>query len=68
MNHNQQNDKTFEMGINQFMDLTTEEFKTLYLTTQPKTSYNPVSLNDSNLTTEVDWRNKGAVTPVKNQG
>lgn len=61
-------------GITQFSDLTPEEFQKQFLTlkTVPKAEgpvaplYSKEVIN--NLPTNFDWRDKGAVTPVKNQG
>lgn len=66
-NHNQKN-STFTVGVNQFTDLTWEEFKNSYLST-PIQNEVPSSLKTKHENgTEIDWREKGAVTPVKNQG
>ena len=61
-------DMGFEMEINKFSDLTEAEFK-------EHTGFIPVPKNDDNEMPEgieedipnasIDWRNKGAVTPVK---
>jgi cathepsin L len=57
------------MGVNQFADLTKEEFKAQYLTTiHPKTDVNEVILPESDVAASLNWADKGAVTPVKNQG
>ncbi|KAJ8761372.1 hypothetical protein K2173_001502 [Erythroxylum novogranatense] len=66
--------KPYKLGINKFADLTNEEFKS------PRNGYNKMSRTTSlgaksfrygNITavpSTMDWRNKGAVTPVKDQG
>ena len=80
----QNGEVSYELGMNQFGDLTQSEWANMYLgynakAVQPtlrcgKTSCSLKSLADvSNLTigpnpASVDWREKGAVTPVKNQG
>nr|BAN20083.1 cathepsin L [Riptortus pedestris] len=63
---------TFEMGINEFADLMDEEFRLLMLN-QGLMAFSPRSsqLHQTEGTEEegeVDWRQKGAVTGVKNQG
>jgi cathepsin F/cysteine peptidase B len=57
-------------GVTQFSDLTPAEFKAMYLTFRPGNSSEPrvnVVL-DGEPNTVVDWRTKGAVTDVKDQG
>jgi len=65
--HNRKNSGV-TLGLNQFADLTTEEFTDLYTGYIPQQRNGQVAnfhLNE--LPANVDWREKGAVTPVKNQ-
>merc|ERR1711935_1244920 len=71
MTHNARSDEHgYTVGINQFADMTSAEFKKTMLTYQAeRKTANPVKIFDtSNLKTDIDWVTKGAVTPVKNQG
>jgi len=71
--HNAQYDKTFEQGVNQFTDMTDEEFAADYLS-----GYQPRPESDEDTTpwlpsnepipNAVDWREHGMVTEIKNQG
>jgi hypothetical protein len=66
--HNNGN-HSWTMGVNQFSDLTAEEFEAIYLTGIPQ-GWEPMpSMTQyvSTLAGEKDWRKDGAVTPVKNQ-
>lgn len=73
--HNAGN-RTYKLGLNKFADLTNEEYRSRYLgakidekrklTTRKSDRYavrDGVSLPES-----IDWRTKGAVAPVKDQG
>ncbi|ALC40945.1 Cp1, partial [Drosophila busckii] len=65
--------ESFEKGVNQFSDLTFEEFERLYLSklnpyhnnTLEKSVFEPA---EGDVPDSIDWRTKGAVTPVKDQG
>jgi len=60
---------TYEMGINEYSDLTWEEFSQVMLGfTAPDTDESPLFVSKSTPPNDIDWRTKGAVTPVKNQG
>jgi len=62
---------TFELGINQFADMTNQEFRTLmngYRRNGQKSASVAVHQSSNDLPASVDWRTKGYVTGVKNQG
>ena len=73
--HNAQAWQTFKMGLNEFADLTFEEFAATRLGLDggllgQKGERNGVFryANVESVPSSVDWREKGAVTDVKNQG
>jgi C1A family cysteine protease len=65
---------TWTAGINQFSDLTPAEFKAQHLSglniPQGDNRADTIVLEDPSapVANDIDWRSKGAVTPVKNQG
>jgi len=73
VSHNLDTTQNFSMGINQFTDLTPEELRNMYISGLNSNfvgSYGckTFTSHGSLLASSVDWRNKGAVTSVKDQG
>nr|AAA29137.1 cathepsin [Fasciola hepatica] len=64
---------TYKLGLNQFTDMTFEEFKAKYLTEMPRASELlshgiPYKANKRAVPDRIDWRESGYVTEVKDQG
>jgi KDEL-tailed cysteine endopeptidase len=71
--HNSIPDKNFTMGVNQFTDLTAQEFKDRYVTgiklaNVEASGCSTFSGTGKTVPDSYDWRSKGAVTNVKDQG
>jgi cathepsin L len=69
--HNKDSAQTYLMGINQFTDMTQDEFIQQILVNNMmdlKTVEAKKETIEVEAPTEVDWRNKGVMTAVKNQG
>jgi KDEL-tailed cysteine endopeptidase len=61
---------SYKLALNQFSDLSAEEFSAMYLNLKTSTEPKNVDLTllDGTPSNDVDWTAKGAVTPVKDQG
>jgi C1A family cysteine protease len=72
INHNRDENNSFKLGMNHFTDLTNTEFREinkLYGFTAPTSKYCDFFKESENSSSkEIDWRVKGAVTSVKDQG
>jgi C1A family cysteine protease len=69
--HNSLVDKNYTLGVNQFTDLTPEEFKEQYaggLLLGKSAGCKAYAPTGKVVPDSWDWREHGAVTPVKNQG
>ncbi|CAN7047589.1 unnamed protein product [Brassica oleracea var. botrytis] len=72
--HNSVPDRTYELGLTRFADLTDDEFRAIHLrgkmvrTSDPVIGDRYLYKEGDVLPDEVDWREKGAVVPVKDQG
>lgn len=61
--------KNITLGETQFSDLTEDEFKKLQMTNVFfSRTCNTYSYTESNIPASIDWRERNAVTPVKDQG
>jgi C1A family cysteine protease len=71
--HNTELTQNFTMNVNQFTDLTPEEFRSQYINGGKKPSIGsfgckPFLLDSELIPSSVDWRTKGVVNPVRDQG
>ena len=75
---NQNRNNTYNLGINNFTDITSNEFNRLYLSekhyfnlgsrSNKYNLHNPNFYKNERIPVSIDWRAKGFVTDVKNQG
>jgi C1A family cysteine protease len=69
--HNADKRENFTMSVNQFSDLTPAEFKSTYIggfLREAQTACSTYNVKGISVDSAVDWRNKNAVTEVKDQG
>lgn len=61
---------SYKLTDNRFADLTNNEFRSTYLGFQPRRSVRTGFRYDNHgaLPKSIDWRKRGAVTPIKDQG
>jgi C1A family cysteine protease len=69
--HNSEN-HTYTLGVNEFSDLAHEEFVDMYvgkLTDAPeRLQFAEETIASGPVPNDIDWRSRGAVNPVRNQG
>ncbi|XP_025885620.1 cysteine proteinase COT44-like [Solanum lycopersicum] len=76
--HNNSKNQTYVLGLNRFADLTNEEYRTIFLGTKSDARRRLVESKNAShhydfrasdsVPKSVDWRKKGAVAPIKDQG
>ncbi|KAH3762644.1 cathepsin L1 [Pelomyxa schiedti] len=64
--HNSNSKNTWTLGMNQFADLTVDEYRAML--SAPRTHAAVEAVNSVQAVTPVDWRDQGKVCPIKNQG
>ena len=65
---NNENNDDYTLGVNQFTDMSREEFKEFLGSFTPRKSKNVKKLRNFDADPNIDWDAKGYVAPVKNQG
>jgi hypothetical protein len=76
--HNEKKNSTYSLGLNQFADMSNQEFRAKYTGTKidknrrlkrkSAAASTPFRYADVEAPDSIDWRQKGAVSSVKNQG
>ncbi|KAF8015599.1 hypothetical protein BT93_H1193 [Corymbia citriodora subsp. variegata] len=76
--HNNSQNRTYKLGLNKFADLTNDEYRAMYLGTRSEAKRRVMKSRNASrryavragdrLPESVDWRLKGAVNPIKDQG
>ncbi|KAH7285031.1 hypothetical protein KP509_33G008600 [Ceratopteris richardii] len=75
--HNERSNSSYWLGLNQFADLTNQEYRALYLREPIVKKYKaparsnfsvPFTFKSNGKPSSVDWRKDGAVNPPKDQG
>eukprot|EP01137_Pigoraptor_chileana_P030804 Opistho-2@17782 len=66
--HNIKGEKSYTLAMNQFGDLTNDEYRSIFLGTFRKSTNATLHTIIGANPTSVDWRTKGYVTGVKDQG
>ena len=71
LSHNLDHTQNFTMGVNQFTDLTTEEFKSIYVSGYKQVQSfgcSSFSSHGTGVPDTIDWTTKGVVNSVRDQG
>lgn len=72
-NTNADAEKTFKLRLNKFADLTNQQFRAIYTGRRTRVANKVAGTQDfmyrnSSVAESIDWRGKGAVTSIKDQG